>query len=373
MRGTVAGRGRRAAQRRAVSLLLLFALALPLAAGCSALGTGSGPDAADGKPAVAATVADVPAYEGEPYAEVADNEPGFSDAEIAQAAEAAEAGSGMEKYSELDELGRCETATACVGPETMPEGERGSIGMVKPSGWHTSKYEFVDGKYLYNRCHLVGWQLTGENANDENLITGTRYMNTEGMLPFENEVADYVDETGNHVLYRVTPDFEGDELVARGVQMEAVSVEDGGAGVSFNVYCYNVQPGVEIDYETGDNWESENSAEEIAAAEEAGAALDEARSGGSGAQGSASGSEADKDAATGSETDETPRSASGSSGGLTDDGREHAYVLNTRSRKFHLPDCPGVESMSDRNRQDVTTTRDSLVQDGYSPCGTCQP
>ena len=136
----------------------------------------------------------------------------------------------------------------------MPTEPRGSIGQVKPSGWKTAKYDFVDGKYLYNRCHLIGFQLTGENANEKNLITGTRYMNVDGMLPFENEVADYVASTGNHVLYRVTPAFVGTELVARGVEMEACSVEDDGRGVCFHVYCYNVQPGVEIDYATGENW-----------------------------------------------------------------------------------------------------------------------
>ena len=137
----------------------------------------------------------------------------------------------------------------------MPTEERGSIGSVKPSGWQTVKYDFVDGKYLYNRCHLLGYQLTGENANEQNLITGTRYLNVDGMLPFENMVADYVKETDNHVMYRVTPVFDGAELVARGVLMEAYSVEDGGDGVEFCVYCYNVQPGVKIDYATGDSEE----------------------------------------------------------------------------------------------------------------------
>ena len=161
----------------------------------------------------------------------------------------------------FDLLGRCGPAEACVGQELMPTEERGAIGMVKPSGWHTVRYDgVVDGKYLYNRCHLIGYQLTGENANERNLITGTRYLNVEGMLPFENQVADYVEETGNHVLYRSTPVFKGLELVARGVQIEAWSVEDGGAGVCFNVYCYNVQPGVEIDYATGESCLAEENA-----------------------------------------------------------------------------------------------------------------
>lgn len=160
-----------------------------------------------------------------------------------------------EVYSPLDALGRCGAASACVGVDLMPTEERGSIGQVKPSGWQTVKYDCVDGKYLYNRCHLIGYQLAGENANKQNLITGTRYMNVEGMLPFENMVDSYVEETENHVLYRVTPVFEGENLVASGVQIEAFSVEDEGEGLCFNVYIYNVQPGVVIDYATGESWE----------------------------------------------------------------------------------------------------------------------
>ena len=161
-----------------------------------------------------------------------------------------------ESYSKLDRLGRCRTAFACIGTDIMPTEKRGSIGMVKPSGWHTVRYDnLVEGKYLYNRCHLIAYQLSGENANERNLITGTRYMNTEGMLPFENKVADYVRSTKNHVLYRVAPVFKGTELVARGVQMEAYSVEDRGEGICFNVFVYNVQPGIEIDYASGDSHE----------------------------------------------------------------------------------------------------------------------
>lgn len=188
---------------------------------------------------------DIPEYSGEPYVEINGNEPDFPDD-----------GSGeesFETYSELDSLGRCGVAYASVGTDLMPTGERESISQVKPTGWQTVKYEHVDGKYLYNRCHLIGYQLSGENANERNLITGTRYMNVEGMLPFENMVADYVKETDCHVLYRVTPVFEGDNLLANGVQMEAYSVEDEGESISFNVFVYNVQPGVSIDYATGDN------------------------------------------------------------------------------------------------------------------------
>ena len=188
---------------------------------------------------------DIPEYSGEPYVEINGNEPDFPDD-----------GSGeesFETYSELDSLGRCGVAYASVGADLMPTGERESISQVKPTGWQTVKYEHVDGKYLYNRCHLIGYQLSGENANERNLITGTRYMNVEGMLPFENMVADYVKEADCHVLYRVTPVFEGDNLLANGVQMEAYSVEDEGESISFNVFVYNVQPGVSIDYATGDN------------------------------------------------------------------------------------------------------------------------
>jgi len=184
-------------------------------------------------------------YSSEPYVELSGNLPSFSVEELVE--------KSFEKYSELDNLGRCGVAYACIGKDIMPTEERGSIGQVKPSGWHLVKYDVVDGNYLYNRCHLIGYQLAGENANTKNLITGTRYLNVEGMLPFENKVADYVEKTGNHVLYRVTPFFEGDNLLANGVQIEAYSVEDKGEGICFNVYVYNVQPGVTIDYATGES------------------------------------------------------------------------------------------------------------------------
>lgn len=192
---------------------------------------------------------DIPEYSGEPYVVVEGNEPDFSEEEITEGS--------FEDYSELDGLGRCREACANVGEDLMPTEERGNISEVKPSGWENEYYEFVDGGYVYNRCHLIGYQLAGENANEKNLITGTRYMNVEGMLPFENQVADYVRDTGNHVLLRVTPVYDGTNLVASGVQMEAESVEDHGKSIQFNVYCYNVQPGVEIDYATGENWTEE--------------------------------------------------------------------------------------------------------------------
>lgn len=199
--------------------------------------------------AVTITIDEVPVYSGDPYVVINDNEPSFSSEELES--------DSFESYGELDDLGRCTIAFANLSSELMPQGERGSIGQVKPSGWQTVRYDSVDGKYLYNRCHLIGWQLSGENANERNLITGTRYMNTEGMLPFENMVADYIKETDGHVLYRVTPIFVEDELVARGVQMEAYSIEDAGASICFNVFVYNVQPGIEIDYSDGSSRLSE--------------------------------------------------------------------------------------------------------------------
>jgi len=196
-----------------------------------------------------------PAYAGVAYTVINDNIPSFSAAELTT--------KGYEKYSELDSLGRCGVALASCGKEIMPkEGEeRGSISSVKPSGWVQAKYEGVSGGYLYNRCHLIGWQLSAENANEKNLLSGTRYMNTEGMLVFENMVADYIKETGNHVAYRITPIYEGNNLVASGVQMEAYSIEDQGEGICFNVYCYNVQPGITIDYATGKSSQTKNTVE----------------------------------------------------------------------------------------------------------------
>lgn len=203
--------------------------------------------------AVTITIDEVPVYSGDPYVVINDNEPSFSSEELES--------DSFESYGELDDLGRCTIAFANLSKELMPQGERGSIGQVKPSGWQTVRYDSVDGKYLYNRCHLIGWQLSGENANERNLITGTRYMNTEGMLPFENMVADHIKETDGHVLYRVTPIFVEDELVARGVQMEAYSIEDAGASICFNVFVYNVQPGIEIDYSDGSSRLSETADE----------------------------------------------------------------------------------------------------------------
>ena len=253
------------------------------------------------------TMDQIPAYSGSAYVEINGNVPSFGEVDPDLGA--------YEEYNDLDELGRCTQAVACVSPLLMPKEERGDISSVKPTGWHSVQYDFVDGKSLYNRCHLIGYQLTGENANEKNLITGTRYMNVEGMLPFENLIADYVKETENRVLYRVTPIFEGDELVARGVQMEAWSIEDNGEGICFNVFCYNVQPGVEIDYATGDSQEAE----------------------------------------------------------FTCDHEPQTYILNISSGKYHLPTCSGVSGISDENKETFTGCYEELEQKGYAPCGTCDP
>ncbi len=225
-------------QKRLQTILIAVLIACLLATGCTAV-----QEIVPRESKV--QLEQIGAYSGEPYVVLNGNVPDFTAEDMVS--------ESYETYSELDALGRCGAAMANVGQDLMPTEPRGSIGQVKPSGWQTVKYDIVDGKYLYNRCHLIGYQLSGENANAQNLITGTRYMNVEGMLPFENLVADYVQETGNHVLYRVTPIFTSDNLLADGVQMEALSVEDEGAAVCFNVFVYNVQPGVEIDYATGES------------------------------------------------------------------------------------------------------------------------
>ena len=257
----------------------------------------------------------VPSYTGAAFTVVHDNVPYFAESDLTT--------ESYETYAPLDNLGRCGVAMACVGQDLMPTEKRGSIGQVKPSGWRMAKYDNVDGKYLYNRCHLIGYQLTGENANECNLITGTRYLNMEGMLPFENMVADYVKETGNHVLYRVTPVFAGNDLVANGVLMEAYSVEDKGEGICYCVYAYNVQPGIGIDYATGES----HLADESAVMENA--SVD------------------------------------------ASDAEVHEYVLNDNTMKFHTPECSSVKKM--KNPQYVTTTREEVRNGGYEPCNMCCP
>lgn len=262
---------------------------------------------------------DVPEYTGEPYVVLDDNVPDFKEEELTT--------ESFEEYSSLDELGRCGTAYANISQELMPTEERGAIGQVKPSGWQTVKYnDLIDGNYLYNRCHLIGFQLAGENANKKNLITGTRYLNVTGMLPFENEVADYVKDTGNHVLYRVTPVFEGDNLVADGVQMEAKSVEDDGEGVQFNVFCYNVQPQITINYATGESVEEEDAQ---------------------------------------SQKQETVDASK--------DQEKQVYIINKNTRKFHKKDCSSVKDMKPKNKKEYKGTKEELIKQGYEPCGSCKP
>lgn len=293
------------------SILSLFLALTLLVSGCTALAPASAPDA-PAEPSASIDLASIPPFSGEPSVELDGNRPNFSETDLAR--------EPFTEFASLDDLGRCGAAFVLLGPESMPTEPRGSIGPVKPSGWHLVKYDIVDGKYLFNRCHLIAYRLCGENANERNLITGTRFLNIEGMVPYENAVADYIEETGGRVLMRVTPIFEGDELVARGVQLEAQSVEDGGAGVSFNVYAYNVQPGITIDYATGES------------------ALD------------------------GTVTPEEPLDTS-----------RYAFILNVGTKRFHLPDCPSVGDMKEANKQGFNGTREEALAKGYEPCGRCNP
>lgn len=307
--------------KKFLNILLILIVSLSVLSGCSAGENNFFNDlditAQSASDYVNYDLSNIPDYDGKAYVELNGNVPEFSESEKTYS-------ESFEEYGKLDSLGRCTYAVSCIGKDLMPTEKRGSIGAVKPSGWHISKYDFVDGKYLYNRCHLIGYQLTAENANERNLITGTRYLNVEGMLPFENAVADYIEITNNHVYYKVTPIFEGNNLVANGVQMQAYSVEDNGQGISFNVYCYNVQPGVAIDYATGDNQVMASSSASVT---------------------STSSDVADK----------------------------KTYIVNTKTKKFHNPDCDGVKKMSSSNKKKYKGTRDSLISNGYSPCQKCNP
>ena len=298
----------------------------------------SATDVPTGEGTSAFSLREIPAYSGTPYTEVNGNQPYFTEEELTT--------QSFETYSELDSLGRCGVAYANVGQDLMPTEPRGEIGAVKPTGWHLVKYDNVDGKYLYNRCHLIAYMLAAENANPQNLITGTRYLNVQGMLPFETKVCDYVKNTGNHVLYRVTPIFDGDNLLADGVLMEAYSVEDAGEGISFCVFAYNVQPGIGIDYATGDNWAE-----------------------GSGTYQSTVASVAEETPAPQPETDTTVQitpesSAPQESQGIT-------YVLNTNTKKFHYPTCSSVDDMKEKNKQIYTGSSEEVINMGYVPCKRC--
>lgn len=299
----------------------------------------------------------IPAYDGKAYVAVNNNEPFFTDSDMTTTA--------FENYSDLDSLGRCGVAYANICKDIMPTEERGKIGMIKPSGWHTVKYDVIKDRYLYNRCHLIGYQLAGENANPKNLITGTRYLNVEGMLPFENLVADYVNNTGNHVLYRVTPMFSSSNLVANGVLIEAKSVEDNGGGILFNVYCYNVQPGVGINYENGDSWldgtapheqsaqtdTPQNGGSQSSDGSQAGASA-----GDTGSSGSITGS-----AASGSDTSPAENSVSDSSNSKT------MVHITATGKKYHRAGCRTLK------KSDTEVTLDEAKSMGLSPCGICNP
>lgn len=289
----------------------------------------------------------IPAYDGKAYVAVNNNEPFFTDSDMTTTA--------FENYSDLDSLGRCGVAYANICKEIMPTEKRGKIGMIKPSGWHTVKYDVIKDRYLYNRCHLIGYQLAGENANPKNLITGTRYLNVEGMLPFENLVADYVNNTGNHVLYRVTPMFSGSNLVANGVLIEAKSVEDNGGGILFNVYCYNVQPGVGINYENGDSWldgtTPQNEGSQSSAGSVAGASAGE-----SGSSSSTTGS-----VASGSDSSAAENSVSDSS------NSETMVHITATGKKYHRAGCRTLK------KSDTEVTLDEAKSMGLSPCGICNP
>ena len=300
----------------------------------------SATDVPTGEGTSAFSLREIPAYSGTPYTEVNGNQPYFTEEELTT--------QSFETYSELDSLGRCGVAYANVGQDLMPTEPRGEIGAVKPTGWHLVKYDNVDGKYLYNRCHLIAYMLAAENANPQNLITGTRYLNVQGMLPFETKVCDYVKNTGNHVLYRVTPIFDGDNLLADGVLMEAYSVEDAGEGICFCVFAYNVQPGIGIDYATGDNWAE-----------------------GSGTYQSTVASVAEETPAPQPETDTavqiTPELSA------PQETQQTTYVLNTNTMKFHYPTCSSVDDMKEKNKQIYTGSRDEVINMGYVPCKRCNP
>lgn len=304
-----------------------------------------------GNTASAVDLSSIPAYNGTPYISINNNVPAFSDADKART-------DAFESYSDLDGLGRCGVAYANVCKEIMPTAKRGAIGAVRPSGWHTVKYDIVDGKYLYNRCHLIGYQLSGENANAKNLITGTRYLNTEGMLPFENMVADYVKETGHHVLYRVTPIFQDNNLVASGVQMEAWSVEDQGAGICFNVYCYNVQPGITIDYASGaSGLNGQPLSNQGARSQSTG----DTSSGGSS---SSSGAVSQQSQSPGQAAQSTQQASQDTASANT--GTERTVYITGSGRHYHLTtDCRGL-----KQAKSITPILESdAIARGYTLCG----
>lgn len=278
------------------------------------------------EPSTPISLDNIPEFDGvNPYVVINNGQPFFTADELKT--------TSFESYAELDSLGRCGITLASIGIDIMPTEDRGSIGMVKPSGWHTIKYDIVDGKFLYNRCHLIGFQLTGENANRQNLITGTKYMNVDGMLPFENQVADYVKETENHVMYRVTPIFKGSELVARGVLIEAYSVEDNGKGICFCVYVYNNQPGIIINYANGDS------------------RLDD-----------------------GTEFPSSPDTDTQPPEDTIPDTDKNIYIINKSTKKVHTEECTYAKNTKEENKEIYEGYLDDLLCDGhFSACKVCNP
>lgn len=341
----------------------------------------------------------VPAFGHDAWADINDDVPFFTEKEMEDArsmAAAASAGSGRpngyQVYGPLDTLGRCTGACALVGTETLPQEERGNISSVKPTGWHKTEYDHIDGGYLYNRCHLIGFALTGQNINEQNLITGTRYMNVEGMLPYEDSVLAYVRGTGNHVLYRVSPLFEGDNLLASGVLMEARSIED--PLVQFCAFCYNVQPGIEIDYATGESRMMEQKGEspvrsvppdaegdkgeapgiDAGNSESDSGSISDSNSGGNSDSDSGGNSEGNSDSDSGGDSE--GNSDSGTRGPAVGSGNsqeQRDYIVNVRSRIFHHPYCDSVKKMKEKNKQKFTGQREELVEKGYKPCQNCHP
>lgn len=373
---------------RFAALFAAIALALCCTLPLAACESGSFSDSQATSPA-AVQIADIPEYSGALCIDVNNSEPDFTDDDLKR-------GAFME-FSDLDFEGRCGAAFARIGADTLSNAPRGDISQVHPSGWEQHRYDFVDQEMLYNRSHLIAHQLCGEDANEKNLITGTRTMNSVGMTYYENIVANYVKQTGNHVLYRVTPIFAANDLVARGVQMEAESIEDGGQAVRFNVFVYNVEPGVEIDYVTGKSRESSDVPHVATGGE--------ATTTGAGTAPNATGKEANNapakspngnarsertnnttwkgDAdnsqtnqannASGSSDAKNPSNGEGSEEGSATSYGSQEYVLNTKSMKFHRPTCSSVDDIADNNKQEATATRDELISEGYSPCKQCNP
>ena len=367
--------------RTLAALLLTVSLCLPSLSGCAGGESVANGDNATSSQQVsagsaAAKLSDIPEYSGALCIDINEGQPGFSADDAAH--------ESFMEFSELDFEGRCGTAFGLIGPETVSNAERGDISQVHPSGWVQHRYSFVDREMLYNRSHLIAHQLCGEDANERNLITGTRTMNAVGMTYYEELVGNYVRRTNNHVLYRVTPLFAANDLVARGVQMEAESVEDGGQAIRFNVFVYNVEPGVKIDYVTGDNWESS----EIPAVKTKGEATTTRGTGGDAGlsqnapnkgktnSSGASSSSTSSNTAAGNGAQATTSDSAGTDGNSPSSAstaEQQTYILNKRSHKFHRPECDGAQSISPSNKEEFTGLRQTLIDEGYTPCKSCNP